>query len=797
MLIPSPKVTPKSSPKIAKKQNVHTPQEVATQPADMVSHDGPAVAPKALFPYPQHPPTFVPALQPVAEKRPEASGPVVRDFFSKSHLCSQPLSETGETLKFSLWGSVILYDDPLHLHDSCVLVSDHTLHIWEFHKSTTTHSWVNPDALPLRHLLDCPLNSIGSCSVGIARQAIRIETATSKLTFSIICYNVDALDSIVQCLQPLALIKSTADDDLLVLKAQIVQKPLVLSGRYFLTSSLEVNDTWKEKHTAQLAEDISKVDVRLVSFVSQLSVVEGSHVPNESLSSERRLVTLISTDDTVFICSSDVVHHPIPDFSDVQATTPQFLAKFSFHISSLREVKVVNKPYTFNGHFSCCQLYPVTLSFESATDAVHQKWELYCHSIEEQERIVQALKQVYTAHTSEELVLSQIDTPGQSFLISRSHCLQSVVQLLSELHHHSSEVLNEYFKATFAMNHESEEFREIYKAYYIPHSASDKQFEVLVWFSSAAVYVVSCKDEAERWIQEKVASNVRISLAHSRATPLHLLAFVPVSDVCEVNVGLFDLSLRITAKDSPSTFTLVTMDDALTERMISFFKSFQITGQGDSASDLLPRIAYPELDFPRLQACLNALSKHQKQPLEESSLPTVLSYLLVQSEKECDFKSNTLHTTCTKTLVLTSRCLYVLSENYVLWPVPSFSTTLPKGDKFTAEEFIRIDNIVKVEVSDSASCDFTIVCLVGLGSLSSQQSADDEKLVGHLMDSIVLHKEIQKVQVAANLSPPPESFQQFTYKTGTFAQREKFLSVLRDQWENVHYQELPILLKRM
>jgi hypothetical protein len=784
----SPKITPRSSPKMMPKRKAA--QNLMKLPIHTNACKEYSSTTKKLFSVPENTLAFIPTLQPTAESRPDANGEIIKSFFA--HQRAQSPNTDTETLQLAVWGSVLLYNDPVHIHDCCVLVSDQKLHIYEFHICAgSNYSWMDSTALPLRPLLECPLNTFKVLSFGISNQALHVETSSSRVTFAIICRSAHALDSLLQSLRSYApSLKDTTSDDLIALKVQLVQKPLGFSSRYSPTRSLDADCTWREKLATQCTNDMSKVEVKTVSFVLQFDARPSCSETEQILSSECHLMLLISTADTIYTCSANFIHYPNPSFSDTQISTPQFLIQSSFPISCLQGVTITSSPFMFTGYCSHYELYPVTFSFQQETDNVHKEWNLYFRSREEQECVLQDISGIYFSQTSQKLCPSEVASPAQHSLVSRSNSVFSVEQLLSEVERHPSDVVSTYFKEMFAINPKSEEFGKVMRVFVIPYSHPGRQFEALVCFSTAAVYIMSTKSVAEMWIKENVISNVSVSLEDDQMSPLLLLASVPFSAVQQVNVGLFDLSLRITSDTDTSTFTFITMDEVNTEYIIGHFRNFQ--GSPDkSALSSVPKIEYPELDFHKLQSCVYAASANQRRPIEDTSTPALRSYLLVQS-----VDVETFAPVSTKTLALTNNGLYVLSENYVLWPVPAFSETLPQGDKFAVEESIRMENIVRIDVANTASCDFTVVFLVGMGSITSQLSADDEKLVGQLMDSVVLHNQVEKAQIDGSVLPPPDSFRQLTFQTKTFAQREKFLSILQDAWESAQRQELLIALKR-
>ena len=189
---------------------------------------------------------------------------------------------------------------------------------------------------------------------------------------------------------------------------------------------------------------------------------------------------------------------------------------------------------------------------------------------------------------------------------------------------------------------------------------------------------------------------------------LPLMCCLPLSELCSVVRGVFDLTFRLefSKRGQHGTFTFLTRDSEMTESFVKALDEVTLSS-GD------PPCSY-EMDNTsesRLEKLKREIAMSCGKTFEDDE--RVLIYAVVRELAEVtssdDVVSNTsemtsstsLHvTSTTRSLVLTNCNLFLCEEDHLHWPLPSYVRDAPSTPQWVVTKHDDVKHIIGIEVYD-------------------------------------------------------------------------------------------------
>ncbi|XP_071805690.1 nischarin-like isoform X3 [Asterias amurensis] len=275
-----------------------------------------------------------------------------------------------------------------------------------------------------------------------------------------------------------------------------------------------------------------------------------------------------------------------------------------------------------------------------------------------------------------------------------------------------------------------------------------------------------------------------------------------LTDIAEVDVGLFDQKLRLTAKTAADTVSLLTRNFQVTLGFLEWLMQVLPISSGSSKSpDRSQQVVDPyklhrsyteeflhpssvKFSYPNdetindLTYLIVACIKDPKISIERTS---ILLYMLVYQVHPIPNSPiairEPLHP-CEKshrTLVVTDKHLTLCREDHVSYPLPSFTKVLPENPQYEILEVQALEHLRRLVVSDFSSRDVTLVF----------------EVMDVVVDITMDHYGSRESGEGKVESPAlPEIA--WTLVLPSFEDRERLRKQLCHTWQEIHGQELSI-----
>ena len=692
-----------------------------------------------------------PPLQVMTCNRPDPCNPVLQAYFQKLLNCEAADSASaGEVLKIAFWATVILCADPLEPFNALVYLSNCALYICEVLRNACSSTWSRLDDLPLKLVISSPLRRLPKCSFGM--DALCFMGRNPACTFSLLTFSPKVTEDVMTVLQshasdeevPRVSVTDTTCKDVVALCRELNQGP-------DLCRSYEMNGVNSE----------DSLGLTICTSLMQIHLSEAVDVTPGSLLTS----ALVSTGDMLYLCQVNHLLGPCGNLGDMKVATRKYMLQTSLPLSHLQEITMLDAQFVYMG--SVFPLYALVLSFSNGAC-----WKLLCCSQVEGDRLVQQLqessgKDVKISHCSDTSMLSTNVVQAQS---NGTHDVTEHVSYteLKSLYSRLSRRSKGHLSTAPCMIDANvkaapEELCLLLYAQCLPYSSMADVFDVIVVLTDQNIHLVSSEVTAQRW--KTLVGAVSLPVSSNCYQDLVTLLSVPIRNVTEVAIGLFDQSLRITSQDSAAVFSLITGEEMVTESLLDHLKRYISHHQAQMQTSIF---RYSETrDFDKLQSCLKqSLESMDPKPCESTN---IFGYLVVQERHP---NTHTPSAVVMRALVLTSVCLHVVKEDYVRWPLLPSMAMLPSWDRFQVEKTCFLSQILGVEVSSPSSNNFCVVMQANMDAL-------DEQL-------------IETVTLPCNSKPTGSV--QWHFIAASYVQREKFLSLLKEAWESVQNKALPIVL---
>ena len=689
-----------------------------------------------------------PPLQVMAHNRPDPCNPILQAYFQNvvNHEATDSAS-AGEVLKIAFWATVILCADPMQPFNALVYLSNSAVYICEVLRDACSRTWSGVDELPLKPVISCQLGKLQKCTFGM--DALCFVGSNPACTFTLLTFSPKVTEEIITVLQsrasdegvPRVAVTDTTREDVATLCRELHQGS-------DLTLSYDINGDSNED-----------VDFVIYTSLIQIPLSEAANIALGSLLPSVQLITLVNKGGMLYICQVNHLLGPCGNLGNMKVATRKYMLQTFLPLSHLQAITMVDAQFVYMG--SVFPLYALVLAFSNGAH-----WELLCCSHTEGEQLVLQLqessgKDVKISYCSDTSVVSanvvHLQSNGahdvtQHVSFTDLKALYSCLSRRSKFHMSTSlHMVGADAKAA------PEKLCQLCYAHCLPYSCKDDMFEVIVVLTNQHIHLVSSEAIAQRWNMS--VSAVSIPVAKNCYHDLVTLMSVPIRNITEVAIGLFDQSLRITSVDAAAVFSLITGEELVTESILDHLKKHISHHQVHMQPSVF---RYSEtLEFDKLKSCLESKGPMPCEPTH------IFGYLVVQEHHPNTGAS----AGCVRTLVVTSVGLHVVKEDYVRWPLLPSMAVLPSWDRYEVERTCCLTHVQGIEVSSPASNTFCVVMHTHRDALA------DEQLT---------------INTPIPCNSEQTSSVQWQFIASSYIQREKFLSRLKEAWESVQQKALPL-----
>ena len=759
---------------------------------------------------------------------------------------------SAEMVRLVLWSGCLPYVCPDRELPVCLLMTN--VNIYLFYSSHFDFSG-NPlkTANDLRQVLHCfysfCVRELNEVVFGLFDQKFRMEVKQDgpRGTFTILTRDAEKTDKFLGTLRDVLSEPPSQGDSIL--------GPRI--SRQFSSGYLPALTFPDEEKINKLKDELAKSEkivspndgqhllmysiVREVSDWAALNVQENGDLTN-------MLRSLIVTDSVIFLCDEDHVHWPLPSFVRSPPSTPQWVITKSKQISRIIGIHV----FELGG--IVCELFGVfglSLIFEQeeldATSPDHQhSWHLIFRAADERTQLQRSLSQVWKDHFQADLKItsskpksfqgpynshglssgneSLSPTLGQSpvsipqnaklkkthrrvgsdslpiFKPTMLNSLESLVAL-------DRKVLDAFFHKWISQNDgvKDETLLHVLWTGCTPYLRPSLEIKVCVLLSNLFVYILADK-EHKTSINKKKGIKLMNSNGSKTSKPAICFNFIPIGNLRQVCVGLFDQTLRLETESQEDTFTFITRDFNLTsaflERLNAILSSEHPDALPDTSSEALPESIYdsssisntdphPKVEYQHTQSGVrfvypndetleflkDAISESSVQSCDSGSRPqnvTILVYLLVFHETEPGKEEP-------RTLVIMDTSLCLCIEDHVNYPLPLFATGLPNNPQYQVQDLRDIESLSRVEFSDFNSCDFSMVFAPTRFRDEDVPEGFDSASMGELC--VITHRE----------TDPDDKDVCWRIVAQTYEEKEKALGLICKLWADIHGGALPVM----
>ncbi|XP_068712690.1 nischarin-like isoform X2 [Montipora foliosa] len=754
-----------------------------------------------------------------------------------------------EMARLLLWSGCLPYVCPDRELPICLLMTN--INIYLFHSShldspNLTRSLT--EASELRQILRCfysfPVRELNEVVFGLYDQAFRMEVKFDgpRGTFSVLTRDAIKTDKFFGTLRDV--LGEPLNDD------EQLQAPRF--RRQFSSGSLPKLIFPDEETINRLKSELVKSGsvshpddqhlliyaiVREIPECSSMSVQENGDLTN-------LLRSLIVTKSQIFLFDEDHVHWPLPSFARAPPSTPQWVVTKSQRISKiigLDMFELTGQVFEFFG------VYGLSLIFEqeeSDTPAEQNCWNLIFRASEERTQLQRSLSQVWKDRFQADLkityskpkshpVVSDVND-SKSFLESSSSTgvqkspmgtpveltkthrrvgsdnlpflKHSVLYGLESLVALERETLDKFFRKCISQKNQEEEETLLHVLWTgcTPYLFPFQEFQVCVLLSNLYVYILADK-EHKNSINKRKGVKLRFSRSPDDLKPTYCFNFIPLCNLRQVCVGLFDQTVRLETELKEETFTFITRDFHRTNTFLECLNGIlsKQTGTTHPRAETLTssiydsqsiidsdpstftktdyqltnsgvKFIYPNDDS--LEILKDAIADFSRRSVDCEQLldVVILVYLLVFHETEPKTEEP-------RTLVIMDKSLCLCIEDHVNYPLPLFATGLPENPQYNVQDLRDIKSLSRVEFSDFNSCDFKMV-------FSPTQHQDEDVPDGFdsasLGDLCVITHHMEN-------SEKPDIWWRIVAQT--YKEKEKALGLICKLWADIHGGALPVM----
>ena len=759
-------------------------------------------------------------------------------------------STASEVVLLVLWAGCLPYSFPEHELPVCLLMTN--LNVFLFHVEMSHSVKTFKD---LQQAMDCffsfPVRDLGEVVFGLYDQGFRLEVRQHgpKGTFTILTRDAEKTGKFFEVLSEALGEPLRGGGSLLIRRVSTLSTE---GGR----PSFVFPD---EEKLLRLKEELSKsvdatADEREANLLMYSIVRE---VPDSFPSSvheiedlTRRLRSLIVTNSRIYLCDEDHVHWPLPSFVRALPSTPQWVVTRSQQISKIIGIDVFElgrNVCEFEGVFGLSLIFETETSDDSAASQAQNCWHLMFRAADEREQLQRSLAQVWKDHFSADLKVTHsktsscpqttadqdllgfeesvssmkaatpVGTPVETnfkkshrrvgsdsfpmFKASAPDSLEGLVTL-------DRKTLDAFFHRSISQKDRDEEETLVHVLWTgcTPYLYPLQEIKVCVLLSSLFIYVLADR-EHKNLINKKKEIKLRSSENGGKESKWSIcLNFLPLANLRQVCVGLFDQTVRVETELGEDTFTFITRDfhitSAFLERLNAILASrnrrtspesdeesivksiYDTQSTEDSRSDGSPkteflhtnsgvRVIYPNDDTVELLKDAIANYSHESALCSSLSDVTILVYLLMFHEVSPGKEEP-------RTLVIMDKYLCVCLEDHVNYPLTLFATGLPDNPQYQIQDVRDIASLSRVEFSDFNSCDFTLVFAPIEEPDATAPEGFDSASIGELC--IIVHHEDDVTREST-----------WRLVAQTYEEKEKALSLICKLWADLRGGALPVM----
>lgn len=403
----------------------------------------------------------------------------------------------------------------------------------------------------------------------------------------------------------------------------------------------------------------------------------------------------------------------------------------------------------------------------------------------------------------------------------RSACLEALGKM-------DGRELVEYFHLNIAhVGYDCEEVLYVVWADIVPYKNPDQVITSLVILTSKAVYCISdakvemppkvkrmwmthCRhksDSAIAFLQTDLRNDDhhcagilhRGGCQHAKVPRAFII--IPLSELVQINIGMFDQCLRLTGPSENSVCTIVTRECAATEtflQIISSALSSHVVTSADTPSDsevdfyslvtktrsstegieyIHPskvRFCYPGEET--ISDIMYIISDISKEDLSSKAPYLIWVYILgFQIPTESSDLSKVVTEALPRTVILTNRHFCLAAEDLVSYPLPEFARGLPDKPRHRILEVRKIEYLKRILVEQEPHKCLTLVF-----------SDEDDEIEVDTSFEYYSPKEDLKGRKS-----PPEVSLRLLFQYGK--EEAKLLQMLKHQWGEIHLvDDLPV-----
>ncbi|XP_030827981.1 nischarin [Strongylocentrotus purpuratus] len=330
----------------------------------------------------------------------------------------------------------------------------------------------------------------------------------------------------------------------------------------------------------------------------------------------------------------------------------------------------------------------------------------------------------------------------------------------------ANEMIKYFHENVTKMGVDTEHLTHVIWTKVITYAVPKKEIMSCVMLSSIALYVFSdqtlkchreswkthrriCSDSAVRKSklksgrpdQQSHASGVIHSSSELEANRVCCQHVIPLRDIDEVVVGLFDQKIRVTGQTPDNTLTLITRSFKETHKFQQQLMLALPHPESPRKSDQRPGSPidlYQEAMKARQEAVITEYKHPAGVKFVYANEETIsdLTYLVVEKVKSPSYGFHDVHLLMymllhqvgdvvsnndyvppsietapryPRSLIITNTHVALCHEDHVCYPIPNFSKLLPESPQYAISDVQPIFNLKRLVVSDFSSCDITLI----------------------------------------------------------------------------------------
>lgn len=677
-----------------------------------------------------------------------------------------------------------------------------------------------------------PLSSLRQVVVGLFDQGIRLEVGEEgpRGTFVLLTRDANKTARFLDTLTSVVTVKTGKQE---------VDGPRVSdeSGSDGGVNIVYPDESKINALKAQLQEQhISPLDGRenLISYCIVYQIRENKSRKDEYDDvCSMYLRSLILTNMRIFLCDEDYVHWPLPSYIHSAPFTSQWIVDDVNNAESVIGVDSwEEQTQNLRGN------YGLSLTFEGSVQATSLTqessgthiWNILFQSLSEREQLVRSLASIWKNSFGQDLKVTRTNRSSNNTeksslatakkghakkpsgnMVIPSHQSVDSPQMFTSI---DRARLNELFRNKIAQGDDV----TVTGVQYVtcvgcqPYKYPNMEFPVAVVLGKYNIYLISAAKD-----RKYLLANTHFEDQGS-STSLYLTT-VPISDLQQVVVGLFDQCLRLETGFAEATFVLVTRDfdrtndliQRLSQAILALPKIVNVL-EDDASEDVSRKTAaeifhlykkeedeesrfYPKSEFIHPNSSIkfvypsDELLGKLRIKIQEfiqimNLFPSendfgILLYALISQTQE-DVESP-----CT--IVISEKFVCLIHEDHVSYPLPLFVKELPETLQYDVYDARLISSLIRVEYSDFHSGELTLV--FNARAVDPSEYNDRFKM-GSIESDVCYVTDVN--------APPPvltvaeqensaaeENVIKWKLKAYSYAERERIFDILSKMWANL------------